>query len=178
MTQGATLQLLNNSHLDEAKLLIPLRDLNFFHAVWGFVALSKLCIFAMNLMWQMVWESRLWKLENGRHLKKYLAGNRTNHLSTTIYHGLASTNHINSWSVLPPVEPVGKSNSCQSQSTEEWKLCFQPERPSVPVILFQWNQFSSSYNWCYSNCANFWRTAIVCLKWTGARRSQYFLIRR
>ena len=73
--------------------------------------------------WLVSQNHPLWK--RAGNFREYLAGDWMNHLSDTVYHGLTSTNQINSRRALPAVEPVGKLNSCGSQAKEERKHLYK-----------------------------------------------------
>ena len=63
-------------------------------------------------------------------LKKYLAGDKTNHLSITIYHRLTSSDRINGARALRQWSQLVKSDSYQ----EETKPSF-PSRQAISAVL-------------------------------------------
>ena len=80
----------------------------------------------------------------------WMAADWTSHLSADVFHRITLNSQINSKRALPPVEPVGNSNSYWSSLREEWSwITFQI---SMKYTLQFW------YNWCCGSYGNLLRS--------------------
>lgn len=70
----------------------------------------------------------------------------------SVYHGLTSTSLINSSWALPPVEPVGKSNSDQNQLREEQKHVTHHEKSSATFFTLLSTRYTLQFwwHWCHT----------------------------
>lgn len=83
----------------------------------------------------------------------------------SIYHRLTSTSQVSSSWVLPPAEPICKSNSYRSQLREEFSM--EKSLQCCSPLFSQWNKLSSSHRTnAIAAKLTSWRTAIVVFKWT------------
>lgn len=97
------------------------------------------------ITWRARWLIRQNHLERCRNcsekgaIKKYLADDRTNHLSITVYHRLTSTSQINSWKAPSTEEPVGTVNQTLTKSSwEKSTYASHWEKPlALCLLIFQ-----------------------------------------
>ena len=81
--------------------------------------------------------------------KKYLAGDRTNHLSITVYHRLTSANQISIRRVLPPGDPLSKTNSLRPVEEKSETIFSILKASSVFALLSVKNTLQFWFHWCY-----------------------------
>lgn len=108
----------------------------------GNTGLRFIRLYQHNSAWVMMLHIFTWKGAARNCLEKGSTRDWMNHLSIIVYHGLTSTNHINSRGAPPLAEPIGKPNSDWSQSSEQKHDFHQQNRsvfysPALTELLLQ-----------------------------------------